>query len=951
MKTCKRLTTVILGILLAFDAEAQLMDAFKGIYPGIALSRQMSLNGTWKLQVIRGISHADGTAFARPDFDDSAWKTIPVPGNWDVHGFCEPRYVEPDSLTGYYRTAFEVPQHWRRDRIILRLDGVLRAYTLYVNGREAGRWESSYNTCLFDITPFLTKNGPQTLALRVVSRFKGFDFDTYDDWAPMGIFRDVTLLRIPEKHLSDFTVTTERISNGTADVRFAFAAGDAKGKRTTSFVIKAQVTDKHGATVENFTLPLDKDGKGHTTLTLRNPHLWTAETPDLYTIRFSLWQKNRLLQQFDRRFGVRQITIDGKTIKLNGRPIKLRGVTSHATDPATGKVISDQLTLKDLRLMKEASINYIRCSHYTREPRFFELCDSLGFYVIDEVSFGHGDHHLNDTAYRDILLTHADATIRRDKNHPCVILWSIGNENPFTPMTGEVGQYALRLDPSREICYPQIGSYFHSLKYRMPDYVKVFAPHYPSLSRLETWAKESQRPIILTEYCHTLGQSLEDHDRLWELMERNDVLAGGSVWEWVDQGMPFRRHLKSKFGYVEDVYTSEEGGFTMYGNKGTDGLLYADRTPLPNYFEVQHNYARAFVTDTLYSLPASGGMIDVHLANRYDFLNLKDNVTFTWALTADRDTIQRGSFSPECAPRQRNTHPVHIKPMTLPDGKHPLLLLHFTIADRTGLVFNRQTVRANPTDICRRLLKAQPGQGSPAAFIVGKPMMRTGRKLTISEGLQVKDDVSNHYLKPITDGLKTDSVAGGWHVSFHFSKDKMPKLILEGGLALLLDAQINKVQWLGYGPYATYPGKQNANRYGLHTMTAGDLYFEGNRMGVDAALLTNEAGKGLLLICHHASGVNFEQTDRGIVLSVNGCVSGLGPKFSKTSHPVRQQDVSGDFYLLSVDASNGLSGLFVPPSAVRKAWNPYLTQYDTYLMRFNDIYGDESTEDQYQVVP
>lgn len=867
---------------------------------------------------------------------------IPVPGNWEIFGFNEPRYYRPDSLTGYYRTTFTVPQTWKGKRVILRLDGVLRAYTLYINGHEAGHWESSYNTCLFDITPYLGKKGPQTLAMRVVSKFKGWEFDTYDDWALMGIFRDVKLLAVPEKHLSDFTVTTEKITGSTADVKFQFAVSDAKGRTPGNFQIRARITNGQGATVANFILPLDKQGKGNTTVTFHKPSLWTAETPNLYTIQFGLWRSGRQYQDFTQRFGIRRLTIDGKILKLNGRPIKLRGVTSHATDPNTGKVISDQLTLKDLRLMKEASINYIRCSHYPREPRFFELCDSLGFYVIDEVSFGFGDEHLNDSTYRDILYTHADATVKRDKNHPSVIIWSVGNENPFTPMTGEVGQRVLRLDPSREICYPQIGSYFHSLKYNMPDYVRIFAPHYPVTSRLKTWAKETPRPIILTEYCHTLGQSFEDHDQLWDVIEHNDVLVGGSVWEWADQAIPFHQPLKSRYGYVEDVYTSENGGFTMNADKGTDGLLYADRTPLPNYYELQHNYARAFITDSCYVLPPSGGQISVHFANRYDFLNLKGNVSFRWAMTADRDTIQSGSFSPECAPRQQGLFSFHIDAVPNSYGKDALLLIHFTLTDKNGIVFNRQSIRINAPDVSRRLLEARLGTGNPRDFMQGGFMMRTGRKLSMSERLKVKDEVSNHYLKPVRDGLKIDTIPGGWHVRFCFSKDMMPHIILEGGVAMLLDHHINQVQWIGYGPYATYPGKQNANHYGLHTMTAGDLYFEGNRMGVDAALLTDDHGKGLLLLCNDSKGVNFEQTDRGIVLSVNAVVSGLGPKFAKTAHAVMQQDITGDFYLLKVDASNGLAGLFVPPSAVKKVQNHFLTQYDTYLMRFNDIEGQES---------
>ena len=383
---------------------AQVDDAFHGVLPVTDPSMKISLNGEWQLKVIKGITN-DTTV----PVTDPSWGTIPVPGCWETYGFCQPQYNYPDSLTGYYRTSFVVPRQWKGQRIIIRFDGVLYGYDLWINDKKVGSWHSAYNTALFDITDYLNKKKDrQQLAMRVVSKHRGSDFDCNDDWAPNGIFRDVTLMAVPHTHLKDLTIHTR--NSGEVNVETSIA------NPTKTTIVRHEIIDRNGKVVGT-----DK---------VDHPHLWTAETPYLYTLRTTLLQKGQVLQTFEHRFGFREVTVEGNILKLNGSPIKLRGVTCHATDPKTVKVISEDLTKRDMQLMKEASVNYIRTSHYPREPRFYELADSLGFYVIDEVPFGFGDKNLSDKSFYPVLQQRAQATIRRDKNHAAVIIWSIGNENP-----------------------------------------------------------------------------------------------------------------------------------------------------------------------------------------------------------------------------------------------------------------------------------------------------------------------------------------------------------------------------------------------------------------------------------------------------------------------------------------------------------------------------------------
>ena len=938
--------------LMALCGKAETSDAFKGVWPVTDKAMMRSLNGEWQLKVVKGIDDRKEVPAA-----DATWGKIPVPGCWErprvgdgtsgmgdgtsgmAYGFCEPKYDYPDSLTGYYRTVFTLPREWRGQQVYIRLDGVLRGYDLWLNNQLVGSWESAYNTCLFDLTPYLTKKAfkgeSQQLAMRVYTRFKGYEFDCFDDWATNGIFRDVTLMAVPQTHLSDLTVTTRM--NGEVTVKTEVAGGD---KNTT---VDYDITDAEGHVVST-------GGR------ISQPKLWTAETPYLYTLRLRVKQKGKTLQTFTQKIGIKELTIDGNVLKLNGRPIKLRGVNAHSTDPQTVKVISDDLTLKDMRMMKEASVNYMRLSHYPREPRFYELADSLGFYLVSEVPFGYGDKHLSSRSYQDILMTRANATVRRDKNHPSVLVWSVGNENPLPKTCVEVGDYVGQLDPSRPYCYPQVGSYFRRFwekaaadstfkGHPFPSKAPIYAPHYPTTGQIGGFYQHLDRPVIFTEYCHTLGISFEDHDRQWEIIERTPGIAGGSVWEWADQGTPFkvdseRVNHEKRFGYEEKVYTSPTSGFEMYGNKCTDGLVYADRTPLPNYYELQHNYARAFVSSVCSSTseaakPSSDSVATtMTIHNRYDFLNLKDNISFHWALTANRDTVGRGTFSPDCAPR--STTPYTLTLPTLPHSD-ALALLHFEIADAQGLAFLHQSFCLNKTDIER--LMAEPCEATLP--IQGEPMIRVGRKPTLAEMLKVKDDRIERYLQPLQNAYVKAELSGKETVSYTLTPDTAQVFLSELGVAYLLDPSIDRVQWIGNGPFASYPGRRQANRYGYWSLHKDDLYFEGNRMGIDACWLSDKDGHGIL-ITGDSLNINFEQTDCGIVVSINAAVSGQGPKFARTAFPVWGNEVgtvSGTFRMHALDdwRIQQLRTAIGDPQNVPAPFKPFLTVYDTYLLRFDAI--------------
>ena len=893
------------AVLALFSTAVQADDAFHGILPVTDRTMMRSLNGEWALKVIEGTADTDEVPA-----QDGSWGKIPVPGCWEAYGYCKPSYDKANPLTGYYRTTFSVPTEWKGKRIVLRLDGVLYGYDLWINGKKAGSWRSGYNTALFDITPYINKKrGSQELAMKVITRFPGSDFDYNDDWAPSGIFRDVTLMAVPETHLSDLTIHAKLSGEVSVDTEIANAK-----KGTT---VKHEIYDMQGNMVG--------------TSKVDNPQLWTAETPYLYTLRTMLMQKKDTLQVFTNRFGFRETTIEGNVLKLNGKPIKLRGVTCHSTDPVTVKVINEESILRDMKLMKEASVNYIRTSHYPREPRFYELADSLGFYVIDEVPFGFGDKLLSDTAYYPVLQQRAQATIRRDKNHPSVIIWSLGNENPLTDICIRLGEYvSSELDPSRPYCYPQVGSYFRRFfegenAKGFPSKAPIYSPHYPTTGQIAGFYQHRDRPVIFTEYCHTLGISLEDHDRQWEIIQRTPGIAGGSVWEWVDQGMPFKDSLDNRYGYEEKVFTSDNGGFEMYGNKGTDGLLYADRTPLPNYYELRRNYARAFVSSL------KGNVLTI--VNRYDFLNLKDNVTFRWTLTCDRDTVRTGAFTIDCAPHDSATYRMELPEQT------GLSLLCFDVVDAQGHEFLEQSFVMNKPSFS--VIGTKGTNTDTPSFLV-----RVGRKATMAELIKVGDKRIERYLQPVGNpyvkaDIKTKKCPdGSLAVNYTLTPDTTTdRFLSEIGVAWLLPKEIDHVQWLGMGPLASYPGRCKANNYNIWSLHKDDLYFEGNRMGIDAAFFSDKDGNGILVV-GDSLNMNFEQTDRGIVVTVNAAVSGQGPKFARTAFPVTSKNtdtLQGSFRICAVKDNELPPAMGFLLSQPKTPFKPFKTQYDTYLMRYDDI--------------
>ncbi len=696
MKNKSTIFRVILLLLIIFgNAKAQVVIPNKDS-SGSALQ---SLNGTWKFKYIFSTEVGADSVFFKTGFNLKEWKEIKVPGNWELQGFTEPRYgSEVIAGTGLYSTNFQIPQNWTAKQMFIVFDGVLYGYDLWVNGKYVGSWGSSFNRQMFDISKYVVAGKSNALAVKVTTRNKGWDFDTNDCWGLSGIFRDVTLISVPQTHIKDFTVKTYVNSSKSAQIALSVLLEKNKDSEVPgNLTLTGKLYAPDGKMAGQFTSTKQNLlGKADTatvfnSLTVSNPQTWTAETPQLYNLELSLKSNGKEIQSIHQKIGIRQVTIENGILKLNGQAIKLRGVDHHDLDPVVGRALTEKLILKDLVLMKKANINFIRTSHYPSHPKMIELCDSLGIYVLCEVPFGFGDKNLTNPAYGEVLLKRAHATVLRDKNHPSVIIWSIGNENALTPIALETGKYVKKMDNTRPICYPQVGSYFKINYMNIPDTIDILAPHYGNAADLEKYAHMFNRPIISTEYAHALGLDFDKVENMWEVMYTHPGIAGGAVWMFQDQGI-LRTSDKNVDlnSLTNDVWKDSIHHYDTNGNKGCDGLVYSDRTPQVDYWQVRKVYAPVkAIQDSIVITPGSQ-VIKVKVNNRFDFSDLT-GIKCKWTLTEDNTSIQEGSFTMKCNPRDTTTIPVSVKLPQKLSGAWYLLNLRFY--DNQNYQFTEKTYR------------------------------------------------------------------------------------------------------------------------------------------------------------------------------------------------------------------------------------------------------------------
>jgi beta-galactosidase len=627
------------------------------------------LNGDWKYHY--AANHAGRvTDFWKPDFDDSKWGTIPVPANVEMHGYGVPIYVnikypwtwhgvnpnppfvpedDPNNTVNSYRREFDVPQDWNGRRILLTFDGVNSFFHLWINGEKVGLGKDSRTPVEFDITAFV-KPGRNLLAVENFRWCDGSYLEDQDMWRLSGIFRDVYLWSPPDVHIRDFQVKTELDAQyRDAELRVELKLDNAGGA-TGAATVEAELFDAQGKSVAGLAMQKLDVGAGQEKAVslaakISNPLKWSAEQPNLYPLLLTLKDgAGETLEVIPVNVGFRKVEIHDGDLLVNGRRILIKGVNRHEFDPDLGQAITVEGMERDIQRMKQFNVNADRCCHYPNQPAWYDLCDRYGIYLIDEADIeshgmGYGTNSLaRNTNWADAHLNRTVRMVERDKNHPSVILWSLGNEAGSGPNFEATAKWIHERDPSRPVHYEGAGD---------SPYVDLISPMYPNPRRLADYASRPQtRPFIMCEYEHAMGNGSGDFQSYWGKIYELPHLQGGFIWDWVDQGLrqPQPRPTRDHFVAVkpgEKTFWAYGGDFgpkdiASDNNFCCNGLVTPDREPHPGLFEVKHfyQYIHCQLTDA--------ATRTVEVKNWFDFTNLKDIAAGSWKLKADGREIQGG---------------------------------------------------------------------------------------------------------------------------------------------------------------------------------------------------------------------------------------------------------------------------------------------------------------------
>ena len=725
-----KIYTLLLGALIACPMQAQTMHDWEN-YHVLQINREparaaftpffvqkgdcsMSLDGTWKFRwtPVPGERIID---FYQTDFNDKDWKDFPVPANWEVNGYGTPIYVsagypfkidpprvmgEPkaDYTTykernpvGQYRRTFVLPVGWEADRqTFLCFEGVMSAFYVWINGERVGYSQGSMEPSEFNITDYL-KTGENQIALEVYRYSDGSYLEDQDFWRFGGIHRSIHLIHTPDVRMRDYTIRTLPASAGNykdfilqIDPQFSVYRG-MTGKGYTLQAVLKDVSGKeivklqgeveeildleHKASRMNEWYPQRGPRKtGRLSAMIKSPERWTAETPYLYKLHLTLQNaEGKVIEQAEQSVGFRTVEINKGQLLINGNPVCFRGVNRHEHDPRTARVMSEERMLQDILLMKQANINAVRTSHYPNVSRWYELCDSLGLYVMDEADIE--EHGLRGTlaSTPDWYAAFMDRAVRmaeRDKNYPSIVMWSMGNESGYGPNFAAISAWLHDFDPTRPVHYegaqgvdgnpdPKtvdvISRFYTRVK---QEYLNPGIAEGEDKERAENarWERlleiaertNDDRPVMTSEYAHSMGNALGNFKEYWDEIYSNPRMLGGFIWDWVDQGI----YKELPDGRIMVAYGGDFGDKPNLKAFCFNGLLMSDRETTPKYWEVKKVYAPV-------QLAVNNGQLTV--TNRNHHIDLSQ-YRCLWTLTIDGKQKEQGEITlPEVAPGESET--------------------------------------------------------------------------------------------------------------------------------------------------------------------------------------------------------------------------------------------------------------------------------------------------------
>ena len=642
--------------------------------------RMQLLNGTWKFQYFNSIYDIQDSFFEK-NYDTENFDEIQVPSVWQMAGYdthqytnirypfpFDPPYVPQDIPCGVYVHTFEYSRDEKAPKSFLNFEGVDSCFYVWINGSYIGYSQVSHMTSEFDVTDVL-QDGTNTVAVLVMKWCDGSYLEDQDKFRMSGIFRDVYILKRPKQAISDYHIKT-RIEDMLAKVEIEM-------KFYSPLNVKISIEDRNGAVVALGNIAEE----GTAVLEIASPELWNTENPYLY--KLILETENEVIVD---HIALRKIEIKDQVIYLNGQKIKFRGVNRHDSDPVTGFTINTEQITTDLTLMKQHNFNAIRSSHYPNAPFFYEMCDKYGFMVIDEADIeAHGPFMIyrredtdynrfkrwnekiaDDPVWEEAIVDRVKLMVERDKNRFCIVMWSMGNESAYGCNFEKALEWTKNFDPDRITQYEsaRYRNYDETYDYSNLD---MYSRMYPALSEIQEYLdKDGSKPFLLVEYCHSMGNGPGDFEDYFQMIQDNDKMCGGFVWEWCDHAIA---HGTAENGKTIYAYGGDHGEEIHDGNFCMDGLVYPDRTVHTGLLEYKNVYRPARVI----SYNKESGELVLH--NYMDFDDLKDYVKISYELTQDGLVISKGIL-PEFSVAPHGEGKANLKINVPENGKCYLKLIY-----------------------------------------------------------------------------------------------------------------------------------------------------------------------------------------------------------------------------------------------------------------------------------
>ncbi len=909
--------------------------------------KHLLLNGVWKFNWVKS-PELRPMGFYKNDFSTDNWSDIKVPANWEVEGFGIPIYTNteypfntknpnpPDIPDGYnpvgsYKRTFEVSSDWQGQEIFIHLGAVKSAFYIWINGKKVGYSQGSKLPAEFNITDFVNF-GKNTISLEVYRWSDGSYLECQDFWRISGIERDVYLYARPQLHIADYFVKaglTSDYADGTFDLNISLNNSNTKKQKGA---VSIEILKNNQSIYSSEKIYESEANKGFEVdfkTTIPKIASWSAEIPELYQLNINLKnKKGEIIEAISRKIGFRNSEIIDGQYKINGKAILFKGVNRHEHNQETGHVVSKEEMLRDIQIFKENNINAVRTCHYPNDPYWYELCDEYGIYVIDEANIeSHGmGYNLSQTLGNDPkwLKAHMDRTermIARDKNHPSIIIWSLGNEAGNGYNFYKTYLLAKKIDGTRPVQYERAGLEWNT---------DLYVPMYATPRDIEKYATNDkyEKSLIQCEYAHAMGNSMGGFKEYWDLFEKYDKLQGGFIWDYVDQGLKTVKNGIEIYAYGGDFGPEDVPSSNNFLN---NGLVQPDRKPNPHLYEVKHIHQNI----KFYARDLSKGIIDVK--NWYFFRGLA-NYTLNWEIIANGIPVENGSID------ELNMAPQEIKSITIPFNKDFTANVEYFLNVKVVLKENEALLEAGyeigheqfqlstydiipPEEAIAKISHKTTGdqiQISGVNFTID--FDKTKGTLTTFEfngkSLIQKGPEVNFWRAPNDNdyGAKTQKKFEEWkdvgksgEVSSsikQISKSKIEvtfiKSLFEGdaeytqtyeidgngtikisnnfnalngehtnfykfGNEMILPNSYQKIEWYGKGPVESYVDRQHAAKVGLYDGTIGEQYFPyirpqetGNKIDVRWVKLTTNERIGLKIFGEkllHVSALNFSHND------------------------------------------------------------------------------------------